>query len=37
MSILSLQQLQIANEEGDLLLMSSASFGSQCCTTPAFH
>ncbi|MGO4462506.1 class III lanthipeptide [Streptomyces sp. M-16] len=35
-SILNLQQLEIANEEGGLLL-SSASFGIQCCTTPAFH
>ncbi|MFD7914316.1 MULTISPECIES: class III lanthipeptide [unclassified Streptomyces] len=37
MSILNLQQLEITEEEGGALLMSSASFGLQCHTTPAFH
>ncbi|MEW1639613.1 class III lanthipeptide [Streptomyces sp. NPDC093801] len=34
MSVLNLQQLEIAEEEGGLLLMSSASF--QCHNT-SFH
>ncbi|MGW7102507.1 class III lanthipeptide [Streptomyces sp. NPDC054838] len=37
MSILNLQQLEIVEEEGGALLLSSASFGLQCHTTPAFH
>ncbi|MER6781086.1 MULTISPECIES: class III lanthipeptide [unclassified Streptomyces] len=38
MSILDLQQLEIVDEEGGgALLLSSASFGLQCHTTPAFH